>query len=126
MSAVGIKNAGDFNSGSILGSQWFPVTAVPRSQNRASSQNIYLSALDASNLTVYTSTMGKKINFDNQKKAVAVEVQTQGNLYTLRVKQEVIVSAGAFQSPQRAHAQWETPMHRILKRLWTRKQESLV
>ena len=100
MSAVGIKDAGDFNSGSILGAQWFPVTAIPQSQRRASSQNTYLSALDLPNLTVYTSAMGKRIIFDNQKKATAVEVQTQGDLYTLSVKQEVIVSAGAFRSPQ--------------------------
>lgn len=100
MSAVGIKDAGDFNSGSVLGSQWFPVTAVPHSQRRAPSQNTYLSATDLPNLTIYTSTMGKRIIFDHQKKAIAVEVQTRGNLYTLRVKQEVIVSAGAFQSPQ--------------------------
>ena len=100
MNAIGIKDAGDFNSGSVLGSQWFPVTIVPQSQRRASSQNTYLTVSDLPNLTVYTNTMAKKIVFDDQKKAIAVKVQTQGNLYTLRVNKEVIVSAGAFQSPQ--------------------------
>ena len=101
MNAIGIQDAGDFNSGSILGSQWFPITVVPESQRRASSQNTYLTAFeDLPNLTIYTNTMGKRIIFDDEKKAIGVVVQTQGTPYTLKVKKEVVVSAGAFQSPQ--------------------------
>ncbi len=101
MTAIGIEDAGDFNSGSILGSQWFPITVVPQSQKRASSRNTYLTAFeDLPNLTIYTSTMGKRIIFDEHKKAIGVLVQTQGVTYTLKVRKEVVVSAGAFQSPQ--------------------------
>ena len=100
MSAIGIKDAGDLNGGSILGSQWFPVTVVPQSQKRASSENTYLTAYDLPNLILYINTMGKRIVFDDQKRALAVQVQTQGTHYTLRANKEIIVSAGAFQSPQ--------------------------
>ena len=101
MNAIGINDAGDFNSGSILGSQWFPITVIPENQRRASSQNTYLTAFEElPNLTIYTNTMGKRIIFNDQKKAIGVVVQTQGTSYTLKVKKEVVVSAGAFQSPQ--------------------------
>ena len=52
------------------------------------------------NLKVYTETLARKIVFDSNKKAVGVEVQSLGLPYTIHASKEVIVSAGAFQSPQ--------------------------
>jgi len=56
-----------------------------------------------SNLKVYINTLAKKIEFDSQKRATGVVVQSRPIgvfTYKLRARKEVILSAGAFQSPQ--------------------------
>jgi choline dehydrogenase-like flavoprotein len=52
------------------------------------------------NLKVFTLTIAKKILFDANKKATGVTVESLLIPYTLQATKEVIVSAGAFQSPQ--------------------------
>ena len=52
------------------------------------------------NLVVYDQTLAKKVIFDGNKKAIAVAVDSDGLQYTLSANKEVIVSGGAFQSPQ--------------------------
>jgi len=44
--------------------------------------------------------MGKKVLFKQDKTAVGVQVHIDGILYTLSAKKEVILSAGALESPQ--------------------------
>ncbi|RAL07942.1 GMC family oxidoreductase [Aspergillus homomorphus CBS 101889] len=51
-------------------------------------------------LTIYKTTMAKRILFDANKKATGVKVRTGTSTYTLHASHEVIISAGAFQSPQ--------------------------
>ncbi|MGG6498183.1 UNVERIFIED_CONTAM: GMC family oxidoreductase N-terminal domain-containing protein, partial [Bacteroidetes bacterium 56_B9] len=52
------------------------------------------------NLRVFTLTKAKKILFEN-KRATGVRVTSGGFIpYTIRARKEVILSAGAFQSPQ--------------------------
>lgn len=100
MKAVGIGDSGDFNSGHVLGSQYFALTILPQSQERASAENTYLAGVkDQPNLTVYTDTMAKRIVF-RQKTATGVVVEIAGAEYILSVRKEVILSAGALQSPQ--------------------------
>ena len=90
-----------FNSGKVEGSGWVPGTIDPASGHRSSSQTSFLSeALKSTSLKVYTRTMATKITFDTKKQARGVEVETAGNPFFLEVKREVILSAGAFQSPQ--------------------------
>jgi choline dehydrogenase len=101
MDSIGIKDAGDFDNGKILGSQYFQMTIHSSRQERASSETAYLSAFgDLPNLTIFTHTIGKKLIFDDQKKAVGVVVENTHIPFTLMVTKEVILSAGAFQSPQ--------------------------
>ncbi|KAA8652874.1 GMC family oxidoreductase [Aspergillus tanneri] len=101
MKAVGIDDAGDFNSGQIIGSQYFALTTIPETQERASSENTYLKEFqDLPKLTVYTETLAKRILFDDSKTATGVVVEMAGVEHTLAVDKEVILSAGAFQSPQ--------------------------
>ncbi|GFF99856.1 alcohol dehydrogenase [acceptor] [Aspergillus udagawae] len=101
MRAVGIDDAGDFNSGRIMGSQYFALTTIPETQERASAANTYLKEFqDLPNLTVYTKTLAKRILFDDTKTATGVVVEMAGIEHTLAVDKEVILSAGAFQSPQ--------------------------
>lgn len=100
MKAVGIGDVGDFNSGRVLGSQYFALTILPDSQERASAQNTYLAdSGDLPSLTVYTETMAKRILF-RRKTTTGVVVEMAGVESTLSVRKEVVLSAGAFQSPQ--------------------------
>lgn len=90
-----------FNSGKVEGSGWVPGTIDPATGYRSSSQTSFLSeALKFTSLKVYTRTMATKIIFDTRKRARGLEVETAGKSFFLEAKKEVILSAGAFQSPQ--------------------------
>lgn len=101
MASVGIFDAREFDNGKILGSQYFKVTIDSIRQQRASSESAYLSAFDdLPNLTIFTHTLGSKVLFDSQKKVVGVVAENTNIPFTLKVKKEVVLSAGSFQSPQ--------------------------
>ncbi|KAL0861379.1 hypothetical protein ABMA27_008927 [Loxostege sticticalis] len=69
---------------------------------RQDTAECYLSpARDRKNLYVYKQTVVTKIIFDDDKNAIGVEAFTPDNqTVTIKVKREVIVSAGAIKSPQ--------------------------
>lgn len=68
---------------------------------RESSETAFLQpALGSPNLYVFQSTLGKKIISDTNKRATGVQVDTEGKVYTLSANKEVVLSVGAFQSPQ--------------------------
>ncbi|KAH9878034.1 hypothetical protein J1614_003251 [Plenodomus biglobosus] len=97
MNGIGIKTRPDFNSGELLGSQYCSSTITPGTQKRASSQSTFLDAAKSRpNLKVYSLTKAKKIIFNSDKRATGVQIF--GSVLTAR--REVILSAGAFQSPQ--------------------------
>ncbi|CZR63977.1 related to choline dehydrogenase [Phialocephala subalpina] len=103
LNEIGIPTVQDFNSGSLMGCQYCSVTIKPKDESRDSSQTSFLNeaaSAGLTNLKVFTLTMAKKINFDANKKAISVVVESNLISYTLGVNKEVIVSAGAFQSPQ--------------------------
>jgi len=80
---------------------WVTSEIKPEDATRSSSQASYLKqALKTTDITVYTHTQAKRILFDGNKTATAVSVSTQGFEYTVSANKEVIVSAGAFHSPQ--------------------------
>ncbi|RAL59916.1 hypothetical protein DID88_000543 [Monilinia fructigena] len=99
---IGIDDAEDFNSGSILGKQYCSSTIDPSNENRESSQTAYYDSIvqKRTNLKVYSATMAQKVLFDSSKRATGVRVETLGFQYTIHAQNEVIMSAGAFQSPQ--------------------------
>lgn len=104
MQELGFPTQQDFISGNLLGAQYAPVTVAPDTQTRDSSQTSYLeTAIEngLTNLKVYTHTLAKQILFDANNTATGVKV-VSGNSepYVLSARSEVIVSAGAFQSPQ--------------------------
>ncbi|KNG88319.1 versicolorin B synthase [Aspergillus nomiae NRRL 13137] len=103
LESVGVRVTSEFNSGSLLGSFYCPFTIRPDDQSRSSSESAFFRSPSSSRylrpLTLYKNTMGKKILFD-QKRATGVEVATAGSKYILRATHEVIISSGAFQSPQ--------------------------
>jgi choline dehydrogenase len=107
MKAIGIQEIQDFNSGTLLGAQWCPFTVRPSDRTRSSSEAAFREReSDDGNdnslatLTLYELTMGKRVLFDSNKSATGVQVQTGASAYRLHANHEVIVSAGAFQSPQ--------------------------
>lgn len=102
LSAIGIKPINGFNSGNLIGQSWSLTTIDATKQTRVTSETAFLKpALEKKpNLLVYQSTQAKKVIFDSNKAATGVQVDSAGSVYTLSAKKEVILSAGAFQSPQ--------------------------
>ncbi|KAL1641054.1 hypothetical protein SLS58_006326 [Diplodia intermedia] len=104
MDAVGIATVADFNSGRLLGKQYLATTIRPSDATRSGSDQFVTraskSAATRKNLKVYLKTLATKLVFDATKKATGVSVETGGVAYTLRARKEVVVAAGAFQSPQ--------------------------
>jgi len=88
----------DFNGASQEGAGFFQTTT--RHGRRASAAVAYLrSARGRSNLRVETSALAQRIVF-NGRRADAVEYRQAGALKTARARKEVLVSGGAFNSPQ--------------------------
>ncbi|KAL1958124.1 hypothetical protein VTO42DRAFT_5164 [Malbranchea cinnamomea] len=100
LESVGILPGVDFNSGSLNGSSWPSTTIDPLFATRSSSKTSFLDgSIGKRWIRVYGHTMAKKITFKGIR-ATGVQVETMGLKYTLKAKREVILSAGAFQSPQ--------------------------
>ena len=91
-----------FLNGSLLGYDYMTQTLDSKSQVRSSSETSFLrNALKStSNLVIHKSTLAKRILFDSTKRATGVVVNTAGAEYVLSARREVVLSAGAFRSPQ--------------------------
>ncbi|APA10037.1 hypothetical protein sscle_05g048070 [Sclerotinia sclerotiorum 1980 UF-70] len=96
---LGFRSELDFVSGTLSGVQYNMNTIDPKQQTRSSSESSYLTTAATSSLRVFNGTLAKKILF-NGTTASGVLVNTSGEEYRLFAKNEVILSAGAFQSPQ--------------------------
>jgi choline dehydrogenase len=98
--ALGMKRLPGYLDGELIGSSWDVQTKDAKTMVRDSSETAFLrSALKRSNLVVHHSTMATKILFEGTQ-AVGVACSTHGKNFTARARKEVILSAGAFQSPQ--------------------------
>jgi len=101
LTELGLKPINGFMDGSLIGYAYQLLAVDEKKRTRASSETHYLQpALSRDNIYVFPSTMAKNIVFDENKTATGVSVDTMGKKYFLTAKKEVIVSAGAFQSPQ--------------------------
>jgi len=98
----GMINIAGFNMGNLIGSSSMTFTIDRATAQRSSSESSFLQqALRNTTLKVYKQTMAEKILFTGDNVASGVIVSTNGSSpYTLSAKKEIIVSAGAFQSPQ--------------------------
>lgn len=107
LEAIGLVELPGMSSGNLLGWTWVTHTIDPTTQTRSTSESAFLrEALQSEgNLVTYQNTMAKKVLFDGDKRAVGVTVDAgsigSGSItYTINATKEVILSAGAFRSPQ--------------------------
>jgi choline dehydrogenase len=95
---TGIPFNPDFNGATQEGAGFFQTTT--RRGRRASSAFSYLKpAKKRGNLNIETSALAQRIVFEG-KRARAVEYEQNGSLRTARARKEVLVSSGAYNSPQ--------------------------
>jgi choline dehydrogenase len=95
---TGIPFNPDFNGASQEGAGFFQTTT--RRGRRASSAYSYLKpAKNRGNLHIETSALAQRIVFEG-KRARAVEYKQNGNLRTALARKEILVSGGAYNSPQ--------------------------
>ena len=95
---TGIPKNLDFNGATQEGAGFFQTTTSRG--RRASTAVAYLRpAKGRANLRVETAALAQRIVFDGRR-AVAVEYRKQGSLRTARARREILVSSGAFNSPQ--------------------------
>ena len=88
----------DFNGASQEGAGFFQTTT--KHGRRASAAVAYLgSARRRNNLRIETSALAQRIVFEGRR-AAAVEYRRAGALKTARARREILVSGGAFNSPQ--------------------------
>jgi choline dehydrogenase-like flavoprotein len=97
------RHRADFNTGDNEGVGLYQVTQFHDRENngkRCSAADGYLRpVMDRPNLTVITKARATKILFEG-KRAVGVAYQHSNKIREVRASKEVILSAGAFQSPQ--------------------------
>ena len=96
----GMQAIDGFNGGNLIGSAYATFTVDPGNAHRSSSESSFLQrAIKDTPLQVYKQSLAKRILFEKNT-AKGVLVSTEGLEYVLQAKKEIIVSAGAFQSPQ--------------------------
>ncbi|CAD0030054.1 unnamed protein product [Aureobasidium pullulans] len=99
----GFANITTFSNGQLLGSQYAPQALNPISNERETSATSYLDAAlnsNRTNLKVYTHSLALQVLFSENKTATGVLVRSGTLDYVLTARKEVVLSAGAFQSPQ--------------------------
>ncbi|KAK4864724.1 hypothetical protein LT330_001347 [Penicillium expansum] len=97
---IGLQIRSGFQSGALLGQSYGLYTINATTMHRESSETSFLrKGLADPNLTVFQSALAKRIRFQD-KRAIGVDVETMGRAYTLSARKEIVLSAGAFQSPQ--------------------------
>jgi choline dehydrogenase len=98
MAEVGIDHNPDFNADRQAGSGFYHLTQ--KDGERCSSAAAYITpVLDRSNLTVETEAQVTSVTFDGDR-AVGVEYDHDGTTRTAEAREEIVLSAGAINSPQ--------------------------
>ncbi|MBL1179424.1 GMC family oxidoreductase [Pantanalinema sp. GBBB05] len=96
--ALGYENNPDFNGSQQEGAGLYQLT-VKDGKRHSAAAAFLLPILDRPNLTVTTGALVTRLLFEGDR-TVGVEYLHEGTRHQVRVNQEVIVSAGAFDSPK--------------------------
>ncbi|AIU27737.1 GMC family oxidoreductase [Pandoraea pnomenusa] len=94
---AGFPVTDDFNGPQYEGAGIYQVTQ--KDGQRWNAARAYLHGKSRANLHVITDALVQRIVFDG-KRATGVKLQRRGALETIRARAEVVLSAGAFNSPQ--------------------------
>jgi choline dehydrogenase len=95
---AGIPDNPDFNGATQEGAGWFQTTT--RNGRRASTARSYLRpAKGRRNLHIETAALAQRILFDGRR-AAGIEYRQNGALRTARARREILISSGAYNSPQ--------------------------
>ena len=99
---VGYREIADFNTGTHEGVGRYQVTQI--GGERCSAARAYLHpAMSRDNLTVLTGALTQRVLFETGRampRAAGVQIERGGKTEVLQANREVIVAAGALQSPQ--------------------------
>lgn len=96
--SIGVPRSADINGAQQFGATYTQVTQ--RDGERCSAAKAYLTPhLSRANLTVLTKATTHKVIFEG-KRAIGVEYGLKGQRFQIKCNREVILSAGAFGSPQ--------------------------
>jgi len=111
---AGLPLTDDFNGAQQEGIGIYQVTQ--KQGERWSAARAYLLPYIGrrSNLTVETHAQVRRILFEGRR-AVGVEVLQNGTVRTLRARREVVLAAGAFQTPQLLMLSGVGPMHELAR-----------
>lgn len=101
LQAIGQAAINGFQSGSLIGSAYTPFTINPKNSQRSTSESSFLRSA-TKNLVIYNNTLAERVIFANKTaRSVRVSPSEEGAVaYSLFARREIIISAGAFQSPQ--------------------------
>lgn len=95
---VGYPLTPDFNGPQQEGIGLYQVTQL-NGERWSTYRGYLLPHLNRPNLTIETDALAQRVVFEG-KRAVGVEILQNGQLRQIRARKEVVLSAGAFQSPQ--------------------------
>ncbi|UPX19999.1 uncharacterized protein EKO05_0010246 [Ascochyta rabiei] len=104
--ASGVHVPVDGNKGEAYGASWYPNTMDRTTGRRAHARYAYLDPITSrTNLKVLTKATATKIIFDDEKKptmakGVDITYDATGQARTVYAKKEVIIAAGAIQTPK--------------------------
>ncbi|AGT08910.1 GMC family oxidoreductase [Paracoccus aminophilus] len=94
---AGMRRTRDYNGAAEEGTSVYQISA--RKGVRASTATAFLRpAMGRANLTVVTGALARRVLFEGNR-AVGVEYETNGQIQTARAWREVVLSAGAVQTP---------------------------
>jgi choline dehydrogenase-like flavoprotein len=104
--ASGVHVPLDGNNGEAYGPSWYANTMDAKTGRRAHARYAYIDPIASrTNLKILTKTTAQRIVFDDKKKPVmakGVEItdDVTGKTYTVYAKKEVVLAAGAIQTPK--------------------------
>lgn len=102
--ASGVYVPEDGNAGEAYGPSWYANTMDATTGRRAHARYAYYDPIQSrTNLHILTGTTANKIVFDDRKKAMATGVEVTdktGKSSTFYAKKEVVLAAGAIQTPK--------------------------
>ncbi|KAK5946123.1 hypothetical protein PMZ80_000263 [Knufia obscura] len=103
---IGLQSQPGFSSGVLHGYGYWAFTIDPETGIRSSAESSFLAeAFNRDTLSVYLNSLVQNVIFNANKTAIGVNVTsspagTRTKFYTLSARKEILLSAGAYHSPQ--------------------------